>query len=361
MAALHGDRIPYHLWIVPVLGLLGWAGIGKGGGLIAGLLLAALLIGSVLAAVHHAELVALRLGEPYGTLVLTLSMTIIEIAMLVSLMLTGEPNPFLVRDAVQAVVILVVHGIAGACIVIGALRHREPEFSTAGASAFLAVLMPMVALVLILPNHTLTTLGPYYSNRQLAFVAVACLALYLVFLFVQTVRHREYFLPAVADRRPAGEASAPPARIAGIAGMLLVLSLTAVVLLAKSLAPSIEAGIAAIGAPIRLTGVVAAAIVLMPETGAAIGAARSDRLQTSINLALGGAVACIGLTIPSVVAISLWLNLPLALGVDSGGTVLLVLSFLMAMLTYGQGRTNLLAGFVHLVLLACYVFLIFEP
>jgi len=360
MAALHGDRIPYGFWILPVLGLLGWAGIGKGGGLFAGLVLAALLIGSVLAAVHHAELVALRLGEPYGTLVLTLAVTIIELALIVSLMLTGEPNPFLVRDTIQAVVILVVHGIAGACIVVGALRHREQEFSTSGASAFLAVLMPMVALVLILPNHTLTTLGPYYSNRQLAFVAVACLALYLVFLFVQTVRHREYFLPAVAGGS-AAHASRPPARIAGVAGLLLVLSLTVVVLLAKSLAPSIETGIAAAGAPVRLAGVVVAAIVLMPETGAAIGAARGNRLQTSINLALGSAVACIGLTIPAVVAISLWFNLPLALGVDSGGTVLLVLSFLMAMLTYGQGRTNLLAGFVHLVLLACYVFLIFEP
>ena len=356
MAALHGNRIPYGFWILPVLGLLGWAGIGKGGGLIAGLLLAALLIGSVLAAVHHAELVALRLGEPYGTLVLTLSVTIIELAMIVSLMLTGKPNPFLVRDTIQAVVILVVHGIAGACIVVGALRHREQEFSTSGASAFLAVLMPMVALVLILPNHTLTTLGPYYSNRQLAFVAVTCLALYLVFLFVQTVRHREYFLPAV-DEASAEHASPPSASIAGIAGLLLVLSLTAVVLLAKSLAPSIETGIAAAGAPVRLAGVVVAAIVLMPETGAA----RRNRLQTSINLALGSAIASIGLTIPAVVAIALWLNLPLALGVDSGGTVLLVLSFLMAMLTYGQGRTNLLAGFVHLVLLACYVFLIFEP
>src|SRR5215470_14099292 len=170
MAALHGDRIPYHLWIVPVLGLLGWAGIGKGGGVIAGLVLAALMIGSVLAAVHHAELVALRLGEPYGTLVLTLAVTIIELALIVSLMLSGEPSPFLVRDTIQAVVILVVHGIAGACIVVGALRHREQEFSTSGASAFLAVLMPMVALVLILPNHTLTTLGPYYSSRQLVFV-----------------------------------------------------------------------------------------------------------------------------------------------------------------------------------------------
>jgi Ca2+:H+ antiporter len=360
MAVLHGNRIPYGFWILPVLGLLGWAGIGKGGGLVAGLLLSALLIGSVLAAVHHAELVALRLGEPYGTLVLTLSVTIIELAMIVSLMLTGKPNPFLVRDTIQAVVILVVHGIAGACIVVGALRHREQEFSTSGAGAFLAVLMPMVALVLILPNHTLTTLGPYYSNRQLAFVAVTCLALYLVFLFVQTVRHREYFLPAVDDAS-AEHASPPSASIAGIAGLLLVLSLTAVVLLAKSLAPSIETGIAAAGAPVKLAGVVVAAIVLMPETGAAIGAARRNRLQTSINLALGSAIASIGLTIPAVVAIALWFNLPLALGVDSGGTVLLVLSFLMAMLTYGQGRTNLLAGFVHLVLLACYVFLIFEP
>ena len=320
-----------------------------------------LLIGSVMVAVHHAELVALWLGEPYGTLVLTLAVTIIELSLIVSLMLTGDPNPSLVRDTVLAVVMLVLNGLAGICIVAGTLRHREQEYQTLGANAFLAVLMPMAVLVLVLPNYTLATPGPYYSKLQLIFVGSICLALYLVFLFVQTVRHQDYFVPTGGIETE--HAAAPSARIGAISGGLLVLSLVAVILLAKLLAPFIERSIVAAGAPFKLAGVIVAAIVLLPEFFAALRAAQRNQLQTSINLALGSAVACIGLTVPAVTVIAIWLGQPLALGIDNAATVLLVLSFLVAILTYGQGRTNLLAGFVHLVLLASYIFMIFarEP
>jgi Ca2+:H+ antiporter len=359
MATLHTDRIPHHAWIVPLGALAVALLVGKSADWLVGGLFALLLISSVMVAVYHAEVVAVWLGEPYGTLVLTLAVTVIEVSLVVSLMLTGAPNPVLARDTIHAVVMLVVSGIAGICIVAGTMRHREQEFQTRGANAFLAVLMPMAVLVLVLPNHTVTTPGPYYSARQLDFVGVVCLALYLAFLFVQTVRHRDYFLPTGAT---AADHEATPKRWVGWAGAaLLVLTLAAVIFLAKLLAPFIEKGIASIGAPIKLAGVIVAAIVLLPEFISALRAALRNQLQTSINLALGSAVASIGLTVPAVVAISEWLQRPLALGIDDESTALLVLSFFVAMLTYGQGRTNMLSGFVHLVLLATYVFLIFAP
>ena len=359
MAATNSHRIAVKGWLVPLVALIAGLLLGKTGDWFAAATLAVLLVGSVLVAVHHAELVALWLGEPYGTLVLTLAVTIIELALIVSLMLTGEPSPSLARDTVLAVVMLVLNGLAGICIVAGTLRHREQQFRTLGANAFLAVLVPMAVLVLVMPNYTLTTPGPYYSTLQLIFVGATCFSLYLVFLFVQTVRHQDYFVPA--NEVEAEHSATPQARIGAISAGLLVLSLVAVILLAKLLAPHIEQGILAIGAPLKLAGVLVAAIVLLPEFFAALRAARRNQLQTSINLALGSAVACIGLTVPAVVVIAIWLGQPLALGIDNESTVLLMLSFLVAMLTYGQGRTNLLSGFVHLVLLASYVFLIFAP
>jgi Ca2+:H+ antiporter len=359
MPATHMNRIQIRGWLLPLVALTAGLVLGKSGDWITGAALAVLLIGSVMVAVHHAELVALWLREPYGTLVLTLAVTIIELSLIVSLLLTGDPNPGLVRDTVLAVVMLVLNGLAGICIVAGTLRHREQEYQTLGANAFLAVLMPMAVLVLVLPNYTLATPGPYYSNLQLIFVGSTCLALYLVFLFVQTVRHQDYFVPTGPVEAEHG--AAPSARIGAISGGLLVLSLVAVILLAKLLAPFIERSIAAAGAPFRLAGVIVAAIVLLPEFFAALRAAQRNQLQTSINLALGSAVACIGLTVPAVTVIAIWLGQPLALGIDNEASVLLVLSFLVAILTYGQGRTNLLAGFVHLVLLASYIFMIFAP
>jgi Ca2+:H+ antiporter len=359
MPATHMNRILIRGWLLPLVALAAGLVLGKSSDWIIGAALAVLLIGSVMVAVHHAELVALWLGEPYGTLVLTLAVTIIELSLIVSLMLTGDPNPSLVRDTVLAVVMLVLNGLAGICIVAGTLRHREQEYQTLGANAFLAVLMPMAVLVLVLPNYTLATPGPYYSNLQLIFVGSTCLALYLVFLFVQTVRHQEYFVPTGGIETEHADTLSP--RIGAISGGLLVLSLVAVILLAKLMAPFIERSIAAVGAPFKLAGVIVAAIVLLPELFAALRAAQRNQLQTSVNLALGSAVACIGLTVPAVTVIAIWLGQPLALGIDNAATVLLVLSFTVAMLTYGQGRTNLLAGFVHLVLLASYIFMIFAP
>ncbi len=216
MAAPPTTHIPIQAWLVPIAALALGLALGKNGAWFSGVILAVLLIASVMVAVHYAELVALWLGEPYGTLVLTLAVTIIELSLIVSLMLAGEPNATLARDTIHAVVMLVLNGLAGACIVAGTLRHREQEFRTLGANAFLAVLMPMVMFVLVLPNHTVATAGPYYSRMQLAFVGCTCLALYLVFLFVQTVRHQDYFIPVgeieadhVASRRPRSARSAP--------------------------------------------------------------------------------------------------------------------------------------------------------
>ena len=356
----HGPQPLWRSLLAPVLGLIAWVAIGKMEGAVVGVVLAALLLTNVIAAVHQAEVVAHRLGEPFGTLVLTMAVTVIEASMIVSMMLSGEPNPYLARDSVHAVVVLVLHGLAGLSILLAAWKHGEPEFRTEGANAFLTVLLPMAALVLVLPNYVDSAPGPFFSLRQMGFVGLTCLALYAAFLFVQTVRHRDFFMPAglLVD---ASAADRPSARQAWVAFAVLVVSLVAVVLLAKSLAPFIRGGVQAIGAPVALEGVIIAAIVLLPETASAIKAALGNRLQTSVNLSLGSAVACIGLTIPVVVVVAWWVGQPLALGIGPGATVLLALSFLTAVITYGTGRTNLLAGFVHLVLLATWVFMIFEP
>ncbi len=279
--------------------------------------------------------------------------------MIISLMLAGDPQPSLMRDSVHAVVMLVVHGLAGLCIVVGAFNHREVEFKVEGANAFLAVLIPMATLVLVVPNFVVSAPEAYYSPLQLAFVSVACLALYGGFLFIQTNWHKDYFLPekSVQD----GEVVRPNARIALASFALMCVSLFSVVVLAKSLSPALAEGIGAIGAPLAIAGVIIAAVVLLPETTAALRAAANNRLQSSLNLALGSAVACIGLTVPTVAVVAWWIGQPLELGISPGATVLMGLGFLVAIITYGTGRTNLLSGIVHLVLLAAYVFYIFAP
>ena len=359
MAGAPTDRIPLHTIVLPVLGLATWFAVGKVGLAPLALLPAVLLLGSVIAAVHHAEVIALRVGEPFGTLVLALSVTIIEVGLIISMMLAGKPNPALMRDSVHAVVMLVLHGLAGLSIVVAAFRYREAEFRVEGASAFLAVLMPMAILVLVLPNHLVTAPGPYYSPLQLGFVSVGCLLLYVAFLFIQTNWHRAYFLP-IGDTELLDEAR-PSTKLALASFALLVLALLSVVLLAKSLAPALEQGVEAAGAPQAIAGIIVAAIVLLPETSAAVRAAARNRLQASINLALGSAVACIGLTVPAVAAVSFWIGQPLELGISRGATTLMALGFAVAIVTYGTGRTNLLSGIVHLTLLATYIFTVFVP
>ncbi|MBN9085948.1 MAG: ionic transporter y4hA [Reyranella sp.] len=359
MAGPSINRIPLYAIVLPALGLLTWFLVGKTESALLAIVLAVVLLGNVISAVHHAEVIALRIGEPFGTLVLALAVTVIEVGMIVVLMVGGEPNPALMRDSIHAVVMLVLHGLAGLCIVVCALYHREPEFHVAGANAFLAVLIPMAVLVLVMPNYVASAPGPFYSNLQLIFVSVVCLLLYGAFLFVQTGWHRAYFQPVGDDDTVPLERPAPRIVVASF-GLLLV-ALVSVVLLAKSLTPALGAALAVVQAPVAVIGIVIAAIVLLPESVAAVRAAARNRLQSSLNLALGSGVASIGLTVPAVAVVSRVIDQPLELGISSSNSVLLALGVLIAVITYGTGRTNVLAGVVHLVLLAAYLFLTFVP
>jgi Ca2+:H+ antiporter len=223
------------------------------------------------------------------------------------------------------------------------------------------VLIPMATLVLVVPNFVISAPTAYYTPLQLAFVSVACLALYGAFLFIQTNWQKDYFLSGRRDEAEEDGVTPPTARMALASFGLMCVALFSVVVLAKALSPALQEGVGAAGAPIAIVGVIVAAIVLLPETTAAVRAAAADRLQSSLNLALGSAVACIGLTVPTVAVVSWWIGQPLQLGISQGATVLMVLGFLVAIITYGTGRTNLLSGIVHLVLLAAYVFYIFAP
>ncbi|HZD20046.1 MAG TPA: ionic transporter y4hA, partial [Burkholderiales bacterium] len=304
-------------------------------------LVAAALIAAVFAAVHHAEVVAQRVGEPYGTLILALAITIIELALIVSIMLSGAPGASaLARDTLFATVMIVCNGVVGLCLLAGSLRHHVLEFRVEGTSPALSVLVALTALTLVLPSLTLTTPGPEYSTAQLVFAGVMSLALYSVMVFVQTVRHRDYFLPVGA----AGDEHAPPprARQSLVSLVMLVLSLIAVVGLAKILSPGIRASVDALSAPPAVVGIVIALLVLLPETTAALRAALRNRMQTSLNLALGSALASIGLTIPAVAGVAISIGLPLALGLDAKETALLAVTLLISTTTLATGRATVL-------------------
>ncbi len=322
----------------------------------------AVLMAVVFASVHHADVIAHRTGEPYGTLVLTVAVTVIEVALILSIMLAGDGRAGLARETVFSVIMVVCNGVVGLCLIVGGLRYGEQGFRVTGASAYLVVLMPLTALTLILPTYTTSAAGPFYTTTQLIFVSAVTLVLYGVFLYVQTVRHRDYFLSDPGDA-PAGESAAgsPEPRQFWESVVLLVVALVAVVLLAKSFAGSLEMVVAAVGAPVDAVGLLVALLVLLPETLAALRAARNNELQKSLNLALGSSLATIGLTIPAVSVLAIALKQPLELGVEAHDIVLLVLTFAVSLVTFGAGRTNILPGFVHLVLFATFVFLIFVP
>lgn len=323
-------------------------------------LLAAALVGAVLFAVHHAEVVALRVGEPFGTLVLAFAVTVIEAGLIVSIMLSGgSAASALARDAVFATVMIVCNGVVGLCLLAGAIRHHVLAFRVEGSSQALSVLAALVTLTLVLPSFTTSVAGPVYSAGQLAFAGAASLLLYGVFVFVQTVRHREYFLPVAAQ----GDAHAPlpTARRAWVSFGLLLAALTAVIGLAKALSPDIQSAVTTAGAPPAVVGIAVALIVLLPESIAATRAALANRMQTSLNLALGSALATIGLTIPAVAVLSIALDLPLALGLPGTETVLLALTLLVSTLTLAGGSATVLQGAVHLVLFAAFLFLAVVP
>jgi Ca2+:H+ antiporter len=352
-------RLPRWTLAVPLAGwvLLGGAAAGWSG---AYLWLVALgLIACVFAGVFHAEVVAHRVGEPFGTLILALAITVIEVALIVTLMLAAGPaGTALARDTVFAAVMIILNGIVGLCLVAGGSRYGEQEFKLSGTSASLTTLAAIAVLTMILPNYTVTTPGPFYSSGQLAFIAIVTLLLYGVYVLVQTVRHRDYFLP---DNPQEGHAPPPTNRAAIASFTLMVASLAAVVLMAKVLSPSVEAAVAAAGAPSATVGVIIALVVMLPEGYAAFRAARANRLQTSLNLALGSALASIGLSIPAVATLSLAFGWTLTLGLDPKATALLVLSLFIAALSLSTGRTTVLQGAVHLVLFAVYLFTTIVP
>ncbi|MGW6781393.1 calcium:proton antiporter [Streptomyces sp. NPDC054987] len=372
-------------------------------------LVALCLAGAVLAAVHHAEVVAHRVGEPFGSLILAVAVTVIEVALIVTLMADGgDKTASLARDTVFAAVMITCNGIVGVSLLVGALRNRVAVFNPEGSGAALATVATLATLSLVLPTFTTSKPGPEFSTAQLTFAAVASLALYGLFIAVQTVRHRDYFLPVGIEPDPAtgaaaatgsGAASAtgsgsatgaatgsgaaaatgrgagpsadpdrqedhaapPTARAALISLGLLLVALVAVVGDAKAVSPTIEAAVAKAGLPQAVVGVIIALLVLLPETLAAVRAARRHRVQTSLNLAYGSAIASIGLTIPAIALASIWLSGPLLLGLGPVHMVLLALTVVVSALTLAPGRATLLQGGVHIVVLAAYLFLAVSP
>lgn len=333
-------RMPQTAWIYPLLAALFYvvaSSLGFADGLapgLAGIALAVLLVpvlfGAIFAPVYHAEVIAHRTGEPYGTLILTAAVTVIEVALIASVMMSGsEGAPTLARDTVYAVVMTVCAGLAGICILVGGLHYREQSFRVTGASAYLTVLM-----------------------------VLATLLLYGAFLYIQTVRHRDYFIAPAPHHDWHFE---PSAKRLAISGTLLLVALVTVVLLSKKFAVIVELGRVAVGAPPQATGLVVAMLILLPEGIAAVQAARNDALQKALNLALGSALATIGMTFQAVALVTLHLGKPLTLGLEPSGMILLALTMLVSTLTFATGRTHVLHGLVHLVIFATFLFMSFQP
>ena len=352
---------------VPVLAVVALATTwGRELGTVPVVFVSVLLAGAVLAAVHHAEVVAHRVGEPFGSLVLAVAVTVIEVALIVTLMVSGGPeSASLARDTVFAALMITTTGIVGLSLMVGAQRFHVTLFNAEGSGAALATVTTLAALSLVLPTFTTSQPGPEFSPVQLTFAALGSLALYVMFVLTQTVRHRDFFLPVAQkgqEQEDRGEHAAPPgSREALVSLGMLLLSLVAVVGLAKVESPTIEEGVAAVGFPPSFVGVVIAMLVLLPETLAAVRAARRGRVQTSLNLAYGSAMASIGLTIPTIALASIWLDGPLVLGLGSTQLVLLALTVVVSVLTVVPGRATRLQGGVHLVLLAAFLFLAVNP
>jgi Ca2+:H+ antiporter len=349
--------------IIPVLGwILFFSGLINDSVLFQ-ILASVLLIASVGSAVHHAEVIAERVGEPFGTIILAISITVIEVSIIVSLMMSeGQDSASLARDTVFAATMLILNGIIGLCLLIGGLKHYEQSFSAPSVTIALISLVSIVVFTLVFPTFTESVMGSYYSTPQLIFASLVCLIIYSTFLFAQTRRYRQYFLTVGLDEN---EEAAQPIYISNQAFITslvaLIMSLGIVVLLAKTLSPTIESIIVSYNLPKALVGVVIAAIILLPEALAAIIAARRNRLQTSINLALGSALASIGLTIPSVAIACIMMDIPIILGLDIKSIVLLALSVFTVMLSLSSGRSNIVYGVVLLVNLFAFVFLMIFP
>ena len=326
------------------------------------------IMGSAFAVVHHAESLAVRLGEPLGTLVLTLSVIGIEVTMISAVMLTGEGKPTLARDAMFGVAMIVLNGMVGVALLLGGLRHHEQEYNLQGANSFLSLIVPLTVLGLVLPNFTEASPGPTLSAFQSIFLAVMSIGIYAIFLIIQNRRHREYFVRPGMGKVVAGE-HVDPGSVHGGHGptysltyhaTLLLLYLLPIVVLAEEIALPIDHGIEVLHAPMALGGFLVAALILSPESLSATRAALANDLQRSINILLGSVLASIGLTIPAVLTIGLLTGKTVMLGLGPADSVLLVLSLATCGLTFTSNRTNVLMGAVHLLLFLAYVMLIFE-
>ncbi len=320
---------------------------------------------SAFAVVRHAERLAMTLGEPLGTLVLTLAVTGIEVMMIAAVMLTGHGTPALARDTMFAVVMIVLNGMVGVSLLLGGLRYHEQTYNLLGATAFLAVIVPLAVLGLILPNFTVSSPGPTLSPFHAAFLIVMSIGLYSVFLAIQNVRHRDYFVapgsPDAPTEHPGIETHDELAvRSARYHALFLLAYLLPLALLAKQLAVPIDYGIRVLHAPGALGGFLVATLILSPESLTATRAALANQLQRAVNVLLGSVLATISLTIPCVLAIGFVTGRIIILGLDAVDTMLLVLTLGVSMLTFASARTNVLLGAVHLLLFLAYVMLIFE-
>jgi Ca2+:H+ antiporter len=352
---------------VPILAvlelLLSW-GSHPHGAVVA--LIGALIAGAVLAAVHHAEVVAHQVGEPLGSLLLAVAVTVIEVGLIVALMVSGGSGTGeLARDTVFAAVMICLNGIAGAALLIGAIRNRLAVFNPEGTGAALAAVATVAVLCLVLPRFTTSHAGPVFTGGQLAFAALASLAVYVLFVLTQTGRYRDFFLPVGADGEikddDGGHAAPPGRRAALVSAVVLLVALVGVVGLAKVESSAIKDGVHALGLPDGVVGVIIALMVLLPESIAAVRQALGDRVQISLNLAYGSAMASIGLTIPSIALASHWIDGPLDLGLAPTEMVLLAITLLVSTLTVVPGRAKTLHGGLHLVLLAAFLFLAASP
>lgn len=332
--------------------------------LMLGWLFGAIMI-SAFAVVRHAEILAARLGEPFGTLVLTLSMSSMEMMMIVAVMYTGQGSASLARDTMLAIVMIVLNGLVGISLLLGGLRYREQTYNLYGANTFLAVILPLSVLGLVLPTFTVSSPGPTLSSLQSTLIIIMSVGLYGIFLAIQTMRHRDYFVSpsaaaAIQAIQDTDTHNSGKARSAGYHSLLMLAYVLPIVVLAKQIAVPIDYGINVLGAPAPLGGLLVAVLILSPESLAAVRAALANRLQRSINLSLGTALSSIGLTIPAVLIIGFITGRTITLGLDVANIVLLLLTLVVSMLTFSLARTNVLQGAVHLLLFVAYLMLIFE-
>lgn len=323
------------------------------------IVLLAAVLWSAIAAVHHADCLAIKCGEPYGTLILTLSVISIEVMMISAAMLHGANNPTLARDTMFGVVMIALNGLVGFSLLLGGLRHREQDYNLQGAGAYLNTIMALVALGLVLPNFTTSLSGPRFTTVQEIFLITVTIILYGIFLFIQTGRHRSYFKDADLD--PCDHDLPNGLRSTAFHAAMLLLYLVIVIALAEKFAIPLDNCIEHFGVPQAFGGAVIAALVLTPEALAAIQAATRNRLQRSVNILHGSVLASISLTIPSVLIIGLITSHPIVLGIQGGNLPLLILTLGVSMVTFGSGKTNILQGCIHLLLFAVFLLLIFSP